>query len=458
MDRLEQKICDIIDSRQDEIIAFGRDLWHHAELGFMETRTAEKFNSFLKGLGLEVEEGLAVTGAKAYLNGKGHDGINVALMGELDALPISNHVNANPETGASHCCGHNAQITGVIGAAIALSDPEIKAAMTGGNIVFMSAPAEEALLSVHRERLTAEGKLHYYCGGKCELIRAGVMDDIDITVGHHANMPNTLAFLNIATNAFINKTVIFKGKATHTAGSPQDGIDADSAATLAKVALDMQRESLRDCDTVRIHGYTVKGGSVSNITADEVILDYCIRANNLPALMDASKKFDRAMRAGAIATGSGVTIKTYAGYLPCVPYSAEPIAAVRESLLEVNESVGGKYNISGLDGTRQATSSTDYGDLSHIMPVFQFGTGGFDGIPHNPSFMVTDEYLAYVMCAKIFALIGYKLLKNGGNYAKAVLDAYQAVMTKEEYLAFKDSMNTVENMEMNPIPSLGRPN
>ena len=34
---------------------------------------------------------------------------------------------------------------------------------------------------------------------------------------------------------------------------------------------------------------------------------------------DASKKFDRAMRAGAVATGAGLTIKTFAGYLPLVP-------------------------------------------------------------------------------------------------------------------------------------------
>jgi len=31
MDRLEQKICDIIDSKKDEIIAFGHDIWCHAK-------------------------------------------------------------------------------------------------------------------------------------------------------------------------------------------------------------------------------------------------------------------------------------------------------------------------------------------------------------------------------------------------------------------------------------------
>lgn len=50
-------------------------------------------------------------------------------MGEFDALPIPTHPYANPATGSAHCCGHHAQTTGVIGAAIALSDPEITAAL-----------------------------------------------------------------------------------------------------------------------------------------------------------------------------------------------------------------------------------------------------------------------------------------------------------------------------------------
>ena len=33
MDKLEQRICQLIDEKQEEIIAFGRDIWKHAELG-----------------------------------------------------------------------------------------------------------------------------------------------------------------------------------------------------------------------------------------------------------------------------------------------------------------------------------------------------------------------------------------------------------------------------------------
>ena len=68
MDAIEKKIIEIIDSHKDELIDFARDVYDHAELGYKEFRTAEKFASLTKNLGLEVTEGHAVTGVKAYLN------------------------------------------------------------------------------------------------------------------------------------------------------------------------------------------------------------------------------------------------------------------------------------------------------------------------------------------------------------------------------------------------------
>ena len=70
MDRLEQKICDIIDSKKEEIMAFGRDIWTHAEMGYREFRTSGKFAEVLKNLNIETTEGHAVTGVKGYLKGK----------------------------------------------------------------------------------------------------------------------------------------------------------------------------------------------------------------------------------------------------------------------------------------------------------------------------------------------------------------------------------------------------
>ena len=128
--------------------------------------------------------------------------------------------------------------------------------------------------------------------------------------------------------------------------------------------------------------------------------------------------------------------------------------SVVEALEDANASVGGKYKITGVGELKHSTGSTDYGDLANLMPTIQFNTGGFSGVLHNPDVRVTDEYLAYVMTAKVFALAGYKLLKNGGDYAKAMMESFEAVMTKEEYLAYMDSMMAHEKIEMNPLPLL----
>ena len=115
----------------------------------------------------------------------------------MDALPIPNHPDAWSETGASHCCGHNAQLTGVVGAAMALADPEVAAAM-GGNLCFMAVPAEEYVDVEYRVGLMKEGKLRYG-GGKCELIRVGAFDDVDIALGHHSMPGMDLSLIHIYT-------------------------------------------------------------------------------------------------------------------------------------------------------------------------------------------------------------------------------------------------------------------
>lgn len=90
----------------------------------------------MKKLNLPVKEHLAVTGVKAYLNEEKKDNVSLALIGELDALRIPEHKYANPETQAAHCCGHHAQMAGVIGAAFALTDSKVKETLDG-QVVFL---------------------------------------------------------------------------------------------------------------------------------------------------------------------------------------------------------------------------------------------------------------------------------------------------------------------------------
>ncbi|WP_369282312.1 amidohydrolase [Oscillibacter sp. GMB15532] len=445
MDEIEKKICAVIDKHRDELIAFGEDLWLHAELGFQEHRTAGKFANQMKSLGLRTEESLAVTGVKSYLKDSA-DGPTVCLMGEFDGLPIPTHPHANPETGAAHCCGHHAQATGVVGAAIALCDPEIAEALDG-NVVFFGVPAEEYVEIEKRNKMRQQGLIRYGCG-KCELLRIGAMDDLDIVVGHHASTSKQYLVANRSCNGFVTKMVQFHGRAAHAAGEPERGIDAMNAANIAMHAVDVQRESFRDGDTVRVHACISKGGDAPNIIADDVRLEYSIRGKTIPAYQDAARKVDRAMHAGAVATGCGLTITNLPGNLPIVPVKD---ASVVEEALQL---ICGDTPVTCTGPEFHSTSSGDYGDVSCIMPLLQFNTGGFRGTLHSPDVELTDLDDAYIVPAKVFALIAYKLLKNGGNRAKAIIDSFEAVLTKEQYLKLMEGMLSVDEMEMKLLPAL----
>lgn len=434
MDKTEQKIINIIEEHRDEIIDFARDIYSHAELGYKEFATSAKFAAFCRRLGLQLQEGLAVTGVKAYLNTEKRENASLALIGELDALRIPNHKYANPETQAAHSCGHHAQLAGILGAAIALSDPEI-AEHLDGQVVFFAVPAEEYGEIEFKNQLREEGKIKYG-GGKCELIRIGAFDDIDLSIAHHNENGNQISFRQGANNGFVSKVIKYHGRAAHAAGCPERGINALNAASLGLSALAYHRETFRDSDHVRIHPIITKGGNLVNVIPDEVIIETLVRASNNEAIVDAAAKTDRAFFAGGAALGASVEIETMPGYLPTIPQEPD-----KELVEAAKIAADGRYEVVVRDDKNEVSGgSTDVGDLQHIQPVFTFHTGGIRGNFHSAEFEVADEELAYIETAKIFALGAYRFLRDGAREAKRAASDYKPRLTKETYVEFMDSM------------------
>ena len=439
LDKTEQKIVDVIDAHRDEIIAFAKDIYTHAELGYKEFRTAEKFASFMKNLGLETKEGLAVTGVKAYLNEEKKDNVSLALIGELDALRIPEHKYANPETQGAHCCGHHAQLAGVIGAALALTDPDVKETLDG-QVVLFAVPAEEYGEIEFKNTLTAQGKIKYG-GGKCELIRIGAFDDIDLDVVHHIGDRDISVGSN-SNNGFVSKVIRYKGLAAHAAGAPHLGVNALNAASLGLSALAYQRETFRDEDHVRVHPIMTKGGNLVNVVPDEAVIETLVRAANKDAIADAAAKTDRAFKAGAIAVGATCEITTMPGYLPALSAEAdESVLAAAEIAAQTSEK---DYEIVRQDTKAHSGGSTDVGDVQHLQPVLTFNTGGKVSGLHSVDFDIVDDELAYVVTAKIFALSAYRLLRDGAVKAKEIVENYQPIFTKEEYIQYMDSFIKTE--------------
>ena len=427
MDRIEEKIISIIDAHADELEALAQDIYAHAEQGYHEYRTAKIVSDFLKKLGLETKEGLAITGVKAAI-GTG-EGPNVALIGELDGLSCPSHPAATPE-GYAHSCGHYAQITCILGAALALSDPEVAESLDGTATIF-AVPAEEFQGSGVRDEVRRTHDVHC-AGGKCELLRRGEFDDIDLSVTTHSLMVDRdsdvdLMLGNSACTGFVGKTVYMHGKAAHAAAAPHMGVNALNAACLGMSALGMIRETFEEKDCVRVHPYIREGGEAIKVVPSRVVLDMMVRANSQAAIEKVSAKVDNCFKGTAMAIGCEAEIVNSQGYMPCPERLPEDILWDTAALL------GDDVKVASIPAGLCNTASTDVGDLFAVMPVLNFTFGGSTGDLHSKDYKVSKPYTAHILPAKMMALLAYRLLKNGSAEAKKIVDGYKAPYTMEEY-------------------------
>lgn len=437
MDRIEEKIIRIIDEHAEELQAMAEDLFQHAEQGYHEYRTAQIVSDFLKNLGLTVKEGLAITGVKAAI-GRG-DGPSVALIGELDALACPAHPNATEE-GFAHACGHNAQIICMLGAALALSDPEVAASLNGTATIF-AVPAEEFQDASVRDEVRKSHDVHF-SGGKCELIRRGEFDNIDLAVTTHSHMVERdsdidLMLGNSACTGFIGKTVYMHGRTAHAAAAPHLGINALNAACLGISALGMIRETFQEKDCVRVHPYIKKGGEAINSVPSEAVVEMMVRANNLPVIEEISKKVDNCFKGAAMCIGCEAEIVDSKGYMPCPERLPEQILWDTAALL------GDKVKTVSVPAGTCNTASTDVGDLFAVMPVLNFTFGGTAGPLHSSDYRVTNPETAYILPAKMMALLSYRLLQNGALEAKKIIEEYDAPYTFEEYRDYIKKMDSL---------------
>jgi amidohydrolase len=295
-----------------------------------------------------------------------------------------------------------------------------------GKVSFMAVPAEEYIELEYRETLLESGEIEFF-GGKQEFIKAGFFDDVDIAMLTHTGgeTPGTLG-IGGSNNGMIGKTIQYIGKAAHAGGSPHLGVNALNAAHLALAAIHAQRETFRDADTVRVHPIITKGGASVNSVPADVRMETYVRASNVPAILNASEKIDRALRAGALATGASVRIKTNPGYLP---------AKYDEGLTEIY-----RNNASSLVGDdsvitlKHSTGCTDVGDVSQIIATIQPTANATSGDGHGIDYLVDNYELAVLKAGKAMGMTVIDLLSGDGATGNKIAGAFKAPMSISEYL------------------------
>ena len=433
LNEIKERVIKAIDDNRDLILQAGQAMYDNPEFGYKEFKGTEIVSNYFKNeLGLDVEEGIAYTGCRARAN-KNIEGPKVAILGELDAISCSDHKDSN-ELGAVHACGHHIQIAGMLGAATGLVKSGILSEL-GGKVDFMATPAEEFVELGYRTQLREEGKIKYF-GGKQEMIYNGAFDDVDMAVMFHAlDLGDKKVLTGPVSNGFIGKTVKFIGKESHAGSAPHEGINALNAAMLGINNVHAQRETFKDSDRVRFHPIITKGGDIVNSVPADVRMEAYVRARTIEGMIDANKKVNRGLTAGAYAVGAEIEITEIPGYLPILRHDS------MEDVLEGNlEYLGLKDDmIKGGD----FTGSFDFGDVSHIMPTLHPMFGGINGALHTRDFKTVDDEVAILMPAKALALTVVDLLFAQGEKAKDILNNFKPVMTKEQYLAFMESNDKI---------------
>ena len=139
--------------------------------------------------------------------------------------------------------------------------------------------------------------------GKVKMLSNGCFKDADIAMMAH---PLNADYLNRYSLALLELDVTYKGKASHAAAFPWEGINALDAAVMAYTNMSMMRQQMKP--TWRVHGIVTNGGIKPNIIPEESQLQYYIRAPTEGELKTLKCMSEKIFHSAAKATGCSVEI------------------------------------------------------------------------------------------------------------------------------------------------------
>lgn len=268
-----------VSKHQAELINLSDKIWAYAETALKEYKSSKDLADYAEAQGFTVKRGVSKM-PTAFIAEYGSGKPIIGIMGEFDALPgISQKTQPTKEAlnvgEPGHGCGHNLFGAGSLGAALALKEL-IQQGKLKGTIRFYGTPAEEAV------------------GGKIYMVRDGLFNDLDVCLDWHPDTETTA--LTQSSQALIDFTVEFFGKASHAAADPWNGRSALDAAELFTDGVNMFREHVRP--TVRMHYVIQKGGDVPNVVPEYAKVWMWVRDSKTASVNEILKRI-RQMAEGA---------------------------------------------------------------------------------------------------------------------------------------------------------------
>ena len=276
--------------------AFYRDLHANPELSLEEKRTAGKIAERLRASGLEVTEGVGGHGVVGLL--KNGAGPTLMIRADMDALPIVERTGLpyastvrtrdreGREVGVMHACGHDINMTCLVGVAGLLREMKDQ---WRGTLMVVGQPAEE--IGAGARMMLADG-----------LFTRFPKPDVALALHCDARYPHgQVNYREGQMQANVDTVDIFvKGKGGHGA-APHTTIDPVVLA--CRIVVDLQTIVSRELDPLDAAVVTVgaiHGGVKHNVIPDEVRLQLTVRTMNDKSRTQVLQAIERIARAAAI--------------------------------------------------------------------------------------------------------------------------------------------------------------
>ncbi len=312
------------ETARNSVYSFARSLHGRPECSGEEFFATELLQNCLREAHFQTTPvaGLS-TAFRASRSGQ-RPGPHIALLAEYDALP---------EIG--HGCGHHLIAGAALAAAIQFSETANDFA---GTVSIMGCPAEESLT------------------GKKAMIDAGAFDGIDAALTFHPHAETAI----MTTSTGLRKlNIAFQGTAAHASSDPWAGASALDGVLQLFNQINALRQFVHD--GVRIHGVITDGGSAWNVVPEHSRCVIGIRSSDLEELNRVTQRVEACAKAAALATGTTARVEEEAAAAP-LTFDSRLAAIVSDVMVARGHQVG-KWD---------ALASTDFGDVSQLLPAVLF--------------------------------------------------------------------------------------
>ena len=379
--QVKEKIKELSQEYQEEIVQIRRHLHQHPELSFQEVKTGKFIAKKLKAFGIPHKHGIADNGVVGLIKGKKPNKKVIALRGDIDALPIeeANEVPYKSKNkGVMHACGHDVHTSSLLGTAKILN--QLKDQFEG-TIKLIFQPGEEKLP-----------------GGASIMIKEGVLKNpTPVSIfGQHVHPPLEAGTIGIKGGKYMASTdevyMTVTGKGGHGA-LPQDCIDPILITSNIIVSLQqlVSRHANPTTPTVLTFGKINSTGGATNVIPNEVKVQGTFRTMDEKWRKAAHKKMKKMAEGIAKAMGGKCEFNLVRGY----PYLVNNEALTARTKQRAIEYLG-KSKV--IDLPIRMTAE-DFAYFSQEMPAcfYRLGTGnkkrGITSNIHTNTFDVDESAL-----------------------------------------------------------------